>query len=60
MNWQPIKTCPKGLVILYFPPHKPDPRGMFQLDAKIEVGQNGTFNRKPTHWMPIPPLPESA
>lgn len=60
MNWRPIKTCPKGEVLLYFPPLRPDRRGVFELPAMIRVGFNGDSARKPSHWMPVPPPPESA
>lgn len=60
MKWQPIETCPRGEVLLYFPPHRPDPRGVFQLEAMIRVGFKGDAVRKASHWMQLPSPPEAA
>lgn len=61
-GWRPIETAPKGLMVLYFPAHG-SLRGtsMPALQPMIRVGHaTETPNRKPTHWMPLPPPPDAA
>jgi hypothetical protein len=57
MEWQPIETAPSGEVLLYWP-RKVKGRNSV-LHAMIRVGNaNGTPNRPPTHWMPLPEPPK--
>jgi len=61
-GWRAIETAPKGQAILYFPAYgslrgTPRPR----LQPMMRVGHaSETPNRKPTHWMPLPPPPDAA
>lgn len=60
--WLPIESAPKGQVLLYWPATKPA-RGhpSNTLGERIDVGYAGeTPHRPPTHWMPLPPPPDSG
>ena len=58
MDWQPIKTAPKGDVILYFPKVWNERRREFTHSAMMKVGFAAEYPfRKPTHWMPLPAPP---
>jgi hypothetical protein len=55
-NWRPIETAPRGeMLILYFPK---DERHRLHIMVRVETFPC-SFPRKPTHWLPLPPLPGS-
>lgn len=55
--WQPIETCPKGNVLLYFPEKRTRPHDS-PLAPMIVVGHPSSYPfRKPTHWMTLPNPP---
>lgn len=54
-EWQPIKTAPKGELLLYFP--KIEAR--LPLSPMIRAGRVVDYpHRKPSHWMPLPEPPQ--
>lgn len=63
LQWQPIETAPKdSLPRLYYCKRKVvqgfvDATG--QLTVQHELGWR-EMRRKPTHWMPLPPEPETS
>lgn len=61
-DWQPMETCPKGEVLLYWPStHVPRGSSRPGLPEMVRVGRRGdTPNRLPTHWKPIGQFPATA
>lgn len=61
-EWQPIETAPRGVqLIIYWPPVPPKRPGGSWLSEMIKVDlAGGTPFRRPTHWMPLPPVPSTS
>ena len=65
MNWRPIETAPKdGTWILTFDPEEPDKwskYGIYKWSTffKEWVDQRDVTCADFTHWMPLPPPPET-
>lgn len=63
-GWQPIETAPRdGTDVLFFDPNTEE--GGSVMLGRYEDGEwfdhsRDSFNRTPTHWMPLPPPPEGA
>lgn len=72
MNWQPIKTAPKDELVLVFFPDADDLSAIMICSFMVsdEPGDEGSWygqadlspqiDIEPTHWMPLPPIPEGA
>lgn len=63
MTWRPIETAPARREVLLFWPASGYARGRKApiLSQRIAVGhKDGTPNRPPTHWMPLPEPPDAA
>lgn len=65
-GWQPIETAPKGgstyIGIIEFAPNQFGEPFMCNYDKEkghICVYQTEIIPHKPTHWMPLPQLPET-
>ena len=67
MNWQPIETAPKGRRILLWGKYWSDSQGYMDIpligiwnnfNERWEAAWMGWFGIRPTHWMPLPELPE--
>lgn len=56
MNWQPIETAPKNEVAL-FTNGKQTGEGVMMGFGDVHGTRIGLFSPRPTHWMPLPPLP---
>ena len=63
MEWQPIKTAPKGIDVLVSCPHGMYVANYYDLDIEwwhVDDNKHGPFPLRgapPTHWMPLPPPP---
>lgn len=62
-GWQPIETEPKDRDVIFLAfsdrPEANGVRGFWAAEEKYIPIYGGRFASQPTHWMPIPPLPES-
>lgn len=58
--WRPIETAPQGVAVLVFAPKvRAEPYiGSAQTYRTAQWWARGVGCVRPTHWMPIPPLPE--
>jgi hypothetical protein len=62
MDWQPIETAPRGeYLLLFFPAEvEPSDRRRVNLGSMTLIDLYPvSYPRKPTHWMPVPPAPET-
>ncbi len=63
MEWKEINNAPKGVNILVSGYNFDDPKeGRWVVEAAFECGgwyaANGDSLYQPTHWQPLPSLPE--
>jgi hypothetical protein len=60
-EWQPIETAPKGQLLFYQPACYSKRDGTMTHTPLMRVGLLGDWPaRPPTHWTPLPPLPEGS
>ena len=59
-EWQPIETCPNGCIIFCYKNNAGTEIVAFghNMNGYFSIGDYYTIRVSPTHWMPIPELPE--
>ena len=59
-DWKDISTAPNGEVLLYFPAKEQGHFKQHVAPPMVKVGYVSNFPfRLPTHWMPLPPAPNT-
>jgi hypothetical protein len=60
-HWQPISSAPKDgtRILTYALDHNPE--GIMRVVQWVDGAKEwGSGIHKPTHWMPLPPIPKAA